>query len=80
MAIFRALLEVEYKLTYRKVAAPPNNTVVSYNYSVPRRGGLFEMRPGLVSMHPLLAKFPRVKMIARNMLHGFNHEQEFNRC
>ena len=61
-----------YKITYRRVLDPPDDNVVSFKYYVPRRGGLFEMRPGLVSKYPLFADFPYVKMIAVNMLDAIN--------
>ena len=47
-----------YLITYRRVKAPPEDGVVSYKYSVPRRGGSFEMQPGLVALCPVLAEFP----------------------
>ena len=67
-----------YKITYRCVSDPPDDNNVSSKYSVPRRGGSFETRPGLVSKYPLLVDVPYVKMIAVNILDVINRERKLN--
>ena len=67
-----------YLITYRRVKAPPEDTVVSYKYCVPRRGGSFEMQPDLVARCPILAEFSYVKMIAVNLLHSLNQDRKMN--
>ena len=50
---------------------------MSFKYSVPRRGGSFEMQPSLVARYPILAEFPYIKMIAVMMIDQINNERRF---